>query len=262
MSEIFNQCPDKILEGMGKLYQRCLNWFRECEKDYGGRAGLARKVGASRAMMYKVLKEDTKSPTRPNAEDFLDWLDILGAKIVFPEEAQETSRPIQIVARKANGAGDFLPPIDPEQYRAVPLVADVSAGKGRAAEETFQSWVLIGSEEPALRWKTNLLAVRIGKGEISMTPLISPEDIVVVDLDDKHPGKDGAIYLVKYPDNQGAIKRVKIFRKSGHDMIAFYSDNFQEFPPDLYDLEADYGGDITSAIVGRCIWQRSDLRDK
>lgn len=58
------------------------------------------------------------------------------------------------------------------------------------------------------------------------------------------------------------VKRVAAKQDNGDTLVTFYSDNAAENPPDTYSLKAHYDGDISRAIVGRCIWSWADLSGK
>ena len=43
---------------------------------------------------------------------------------------------------------------------------------------------------------------------------------------------------------------------------SYYSDNAAKWPPGIYSLKNDFGGDWDRAIIGRVIWAWADVRDK
>jgi len=210
--------------------------------------------------MYKVLSQDKNT----NARAYLTWLENLGAKITFPDEQADLTRNVCWVDAKIVSAGEGQKKPIAEDYWAVPLVGEAGAGPGIMPSEEIKSWVLVHRHQHAVRFKRNLLAVEIEKNSTSMTPLLRPGDVVLVDRDDFKPNKAGGIFLVREPGPSGGgmVKRVATRQQNGDMAITFYSDNAPENPPQSYSLREDYDGEISNAIVGRCVWSWSDLMGK
>jgi transcriptional regulator with XRE-family HTH domain len=193
-------------------------------------------------------------------------LDRLGVRAVFPdEEPAPGARDICFIAPEktsvGTGAGDPVP----EDYLAVPLAASpVAAGPGLIPEDRIEGWVLVWRHHESVRFRTNLVAVEIGKNEHSMVPALHPGDLVLVDRDDKSPDPPGRIMLVTEPGEAGGamVKRVATKKVDDDVELVFYSDNSREFPPFTYRLHRDYDGDITRAVVGRVVWAWSDMTRK
>ena len=201
---------------------------------------------------------------KPRFEELAEVLDAMGARILFLGDRPETTRDVCWVDAKVVAAGEGQPMPLSESYFAVPLVGEAGAGPGVMSDDTIKSWVLVYRHQHAVRLKSNLLAVEIGKGSTSMTPLLCPGDIILVDRDDFKPAKPGGIFLVREPGQQGGamIKRVAV-KPVDHDLlITFYSENTAENPPETFSLRADYNDKITDAIVGRCVWAWSDITGK
>jgi len=198
------------------------------------------------------------------ADNLAKILDFMGAKLTFPDERSELAKDVRWVDAKIvpAGSGQNLPP--QEDYFAVPLVGEVGAGPGVMSTGLIRSWVLVYRHQHAIQFRRNLLAVEIEKGSTSMIPLLRPGDIVLVNRDDFTPDKPGGIFLVREPgqDSGAMVKRVATKQRNGDTLVTFYSDNAAENPPTSYSLGADYGGVISNAIVGRCIWSWSDLSGK
>lgn len=168
-----------------------------------------------------------------------------------------------INAESALTNGPTPPPDVAEDYLAVPMASEpVAAGPGLFPEDQIQGWMLVYRHHPSVQFKSNLVAVEVGKNERSMLPLFSPGDILLVDKDDKDPQPAGRAMLVCDPDGACAIKRVSVTKDDGDYAVTFYSDNVKEFPPRSYKLGRDYGGDMSRAVAGRVVWAWSDVRDK
>ena len=106
----------------------------------------------------------------------------------------------------------------------------------------------------------------LGKHSTSMVPTLKPQDIVLVDRQDKDVMNfKGRIMLVLDPfDGSGKIKRVAAENqpKKRDYRITYYSDNAAENPPEVYSLMEDFEGDWNKSIVGRVVWAWSDVSCK
>lgn len=215
---------------------------------------------SDRATLYKFINGTSKSPY---AHNFVDWLDKVGGRIVFPDEEDLVpSKEIQFTAPKIVQAGEGKPP-ESSDYLAVPLAAGaVAAGRGLVPEDAIRGWILVYRHQDSIRFRSNLIAVEVGKGQDSMTPTIFPGDILLVDRSDfdqgfKHPGN---IFLCREPrDNEVMVKRVVLQKANGGTNVMFYSDNSIEYPPQVFNLEEHYESDIGRAIIGRVVWSWSDM---
>jgi SOS-response transcriptional repressor LexA len=247
---------------MAKLYSEALLWLeKEAERKHGGKNRAWQVLGAKKATYYKALSRNAI----PNAKEFLRWLELEGAKLTFPDKQSDTSRQVRFVSpHMVPVNGEAAPPV-PDDYIAVPLAkGGVAAGRGLVPKDEIQDWVLVARNQDSIRFRTNLIAVRIDRGMDSMAPTLHPGDIVLVDKDDFKDKFEapGNIFLIREPDDSVAVKRVVIEGKNGDTVLTFYSDNVTQYPPRNYSLAADYGGDISRAIVGRCVWSWADMRKK
>jgi hypothetical protein len=225
---------------------------------------LADHLGLSAAQKTSFYK-NLNFKSSPSSKTLMTWLDQLGARIVFPDEKHDTTCEVRFVApRMVQVNGDPNPPV-PDDYIAVPMARGaVAAGAGLVPSDEIHDWVLVARNQDAIRFRTNLIAVRIDRGMDSMAPTLHPGDIVLVDKDDFKDKFDapGNIFLVREPDHSVAVKRVVIKGKNGDTTLTFYSDNVTLYPPQNYSLNEDYAGDISRAIVGRCVWSWADMRKK
>ena len=194
----------------------------------------------------------------PSIKNISPIIDRLGKFVTEIEPAKD----VCFVNAKVMPAGEFVAPPQSEQYIAAPLVGEVGAGPGYFAQEDVESWFLVYKHVPAIMHRRDLIAVEIGDHSTSMSPLLNPGDIVLVDRDDHSVEHPGHIMLVRDPDGAGMIKRVAL-NKDGDDWsLQYYSDNAAKNPPMTFKLGEDYDGDITKAVVGRVIWAWSDVRNK
>lgn len=243
---------EKIIDGLNKL---ATNEFKNPRQ-------LADYLGVEPNLITRWLNKDRV----PRLDTLGEVMDKLGVSVTFPFEKDEidTTRPICFVDAKISPAGYLLPPPDTEDYLAVPMVGEVGAGAGMIDQGELKSWVLVHSQSLAVRNRTNLLAVEIGRNQRSMIPTLHPEDIVLVNRDDygqngyKPPGN---IFLVRDPGMDGGmVKRVSVTEKGTRSTITFYSDN-PEYEPETYHLD-EYDNDIKKAIVGRVVWSWTDMSRK
>ncbi len=191
-------------------------------------------------------------------------LDKLGVKASFPDDSLAARDVCFVTPDKTPNAGDKGEPV-PEDYLAVPLAAmPVAAGPGIIPDDEINGWVLVWRHHESVRFRSNLVAVEIGRNEHSMIPALHPGDLVLVDREDTNPEPAGRIMLVTEPGESGGamVKRVATKKVDDDIELVFYSDNSREFPPYTYRLKRDYDGDISRAIVGKVIWAWSDMTRK
>lgn len=245
---------------MGFLEEALEGLRHIAETQFGGPTPMAEKLGVNPPTITRWLNKERV----PQLASLAPILDALGAKIVFPGDRANLSQDVRWVDAKVVPAGGTSDLPSAEDYFAVPLVGEAGAGPGIMPSDGIKSWVLVYRHQHAIRFKRNFLAVQIDRGSTSMTPLLRPGDIVLVDRDDFRPDKPGGIFLVREPGQDGGamVKRVAASQKNGDTTITFYSDNAADNPPTSHSLQEDYDGDISKAVVGRCVWSWSDLAGK
>lgn len=191
--------------------------------------------------------------------DTLDkLLPALGVRMTFPGERDETVRPVKILGTAP--ANHELTDL----YRNIPLTTLGAAAKpGFLDDSLIESHMLIYANDPSFRFRTNLVAARIGKSHRHMMPLLCPGDMVVIDKDDKIPMQNGQIYLVRDADDTPSLRRVKAFTNSdGQHIHIFYGDNVDEYPPETFASDDRQATGPREAIVGKVVWMSSDLSEK
>ncbi len=231
-------------------------------KPFGTRVDLARFLGLPQTQATKLFNFLKGSDTQYTA--VMEWFEMLGGKLIIPDKEVSQAREVHFVNAKVINAGENLPPIIPDDYLAVPMCTEAGAGPGIVQCEEFQSWFLVYRNEPSIRLRSNLIAVKIAKGSTSMLPTLAPGDIVLVDRGENSNPRPGKIYLVAEPDGSTKVKRVKvdIDKIARQTRITYYSDNVAENPPEMYYLESDYEDDLSRAILGRVVWAWSDVSEK
>lgn len=230
-------------------------------KEFATRVDMARFLGLSQTQQTKLFNFLKGSDTQYKA--VLDWFERLGGK--FEADAPPSKDVCFIDARVAPAGERLLPPPN-EDYLAVPLVEEVGAGPGIIPQHELISWFLVWRHQRAIQHKRDLIAVMLGKHSTSMIPTLKPQDIVLVDRQDKDVMNfKGRIMLVLDPaDGSGKIKRVAAenLPKKRDYRITYYSDNAADNPPEVYSLMEDFEGDWNKSIVGRVVWAWSDVSGK
>ena len=162
-------------------------------------------------------------------------LDKLGARLCFPDDPADAAREVCFVAPTRSAVARDAPPPDAEDYIAVPLSASpVAAGPGLIPEDKIDGYVLVWRHHESVRFRSNMIAVQIGRQELSMVPTLHPGDIVLVDRNERDPVPAGKIMLVTEPGGDDAgvmVKRVSTHKTPDDVELIFYSDNSREFRP-------------------------------
>lgn len=242
-------------------YEDILAGLERATATAGNTSKLAEVLGEAPSLLTRWFKRERV----PKLDKIGPILDALGAKVVFPDQAKDTTREICWVEAKRVGAENGAKPPSAENYFAVPLAKGaIAAGPGLVPEDEVKGWLLVYRYQKAIQYRTNLVALEIGQGQESMAPTLHPEDIVLVDRDVRQPEPEGSIFLVRDKDDDVAIKRVTVERRKGETWLAYSSDNPDKrtYPPRFFSLEEDFGGDISRAIVGRVVWAWKDMTRK
>lgn len=220
---------------------------------------MADELGIDPSQLNRFLKKERGL----NADSLGHILDQLGVSITFGDEPADAAKEVafQLPSKSQVDTGTADPESD--DYLAVPLAASpVAAGPGLIPEDKVEGWVLVWRHQESIRFRSNLVAVEVGKNEVSMVPTLHPGDIVLVDRNDRDPSPAGKIMLVCEPDGGTMVKRVNTKRTDDDLELIFYSDNSRDFPPMTYGLDRDYDGEITRAIGGNVVWAWSDMTRK
>ncbi len=254
---------------MGMLEEALDGIRRICEKKS------ARQVALDADMNPSTLTRWLDGSRKPSFKKISPLLSNLNAKIVFPDDSPEMTRPVTICGHMSRAVHDQMQIHDSieaahaaagpnsEDYIAVPLAdMPVAAGPGLLPNGNIKGWVLAWRHQASIMWKSNLVAVEIGKNQTSMVPVLHPGDIVLVNRDDWEPDPPGKIMLVCEPDGSAAIKRVSLEKDGKRVSVIFYSENSAEYPPKIFDVQEKYEGEIRRAIAGRVVWSWSDMTKK
>jgi hypothetical protein len=237
------------------------------------RRALWRKVGEGKPFANRKRMADALDIDPSQLNRFMDGerglssdtlgrlLDGLGARLAWPDEpasgGQDADRgkaPSEPGDPPRFNAGDFLAvPLAPQPLSDVPE---------RFSDNEIPGWVLVPKQHESVRFRPDLMALVIAKGDMSMAPALHPGDIILVDRAEKSPDPAGKLMLVRTPGQGCQVRRV-CARPEGDDLeLLFYSDNPREFPPRVQRLRQDLDGDIDRAVVGRVVWAWSDMTRK
>lgn len=230
-------------------------------KRYPNNKRMADDLGVDPSQLNRFLKKERGL----NADSLGHILDKIGASITFEDEPADSTREVCFHMPSKAQENQAAPDPQSDDYLAVPLTTPmVAAGPGIIPIEKVEGWVLVWRHQASIRFRTNLVAVKVGKNELSMAPTLHPGDIVLVDRNDRAPSPPGRIMLVSEPDSHGeaSIKRVNTRCLDDDLKLIFYSDNNREFPPSTHRLDRDYDGDINRAIGGNVVWAWSDMTKK
>lgn len=218
---------------------------------------IARRAGVQQASLSRFL---SATQATLNGDVLIRLINWLGGRIMLGDNPDKD---VCFVKADTVSSAEGAAPPQALDYIAAPLVGEVGAGAGYLPEEEIRSWFLVYRQLPAIRYRRNLVAVEIGPASTSMRPTLNPGDIVLVDRDDRDVTRPGHMMLVLDPlDGSGMVKRVSVHERGGDFQITFYSDNAAAWPPNVYSLEKDFGGDWDKAIIGRVIWAWADVREK
>lgn len=175
------------------MYTHAKKWLREMADEEGGINALARRIGTSHQKMRRALEGETD----PAASAFLNWLESIGAKIVFPDEEDRKLRLVKIpLAGSEIGAGSsfFYDDDDDDEARTY----------------TFREDFINRLNAPVD--KLRLFRVR----GTSMEPDICSGDVVLVQFKEGVKPRDGDVLVIRV-GSELLIKQV--FFAPGHKLL-------------------------------------------
>ncbi len=223
----------------------------------GSPSRLARAIGVRPNMITRWIRSE-RFPNLKSVQPVFDYLNE-----EFRTFDAVVDRTVQFVNPRLAKAAQLLERPKADDFVAAPVVGEVGAGPGYFDQNQVKRWMLADATHPAVRGRSNLIAVEIGDRSTSMLPLLSPGDVVLVDRDDTDVSQPGHVMLVRDPDGAGMVKRVKMENYAGLGwQVVFYSDNAAENPPLIYSLGGDYGGSLQNAIVGRVVFAMQDMKNR
>ena len=104
-----------------------------------------------------------------NTDSLGHILDRIGATITFGDEPADAVRDLCFRLPDKIQAEGNAPDPQSDDYLAVPLAASpVAAGPGLIPEDKVEGWVLVWRHQESIRFRSNLVAIEVGKNELSM----------------------------------------------------------------------------------------------
>jgi SOS-response transcriptional repressor LexA len=183
----------------------------------------------------------------PEAEYLLKIYNFLGitSDFLLGIEDKSKSRPERLPVPILELA-DFVEvkePIKRNDFITVPLVSGrIAAGRGIIVDENVEDWVITHKNVTGQR--KNLISIRIDEKEgMSMYPILSPGDIIIINRDDISITPKG-IYAVRI-DDYCTIKRLQ----QSDDQLLLIPENTAEYKTQIIDLRTN-----PKPIIGKVIW--------
>lgn len=219
------------------------------------------ELGVDPSQLGRFLKKERGL----NADSLGRIMDGLGAELVFPDQAKGAAMDVRFTSMQGQ-TEDKMPGMpDPGSFYAVPVTTPpVPGAPTTITRDAAKDWLIVSCAHEAIAYNENLLAMRVSRGDTAMAPMIRPNDTILVNPDDRTPHPPGRIMLVADPDPQMGtmIRRVSAKRLDDDMELIFYSENNIEHPPTTYQLNRDYGGDMSRAILGHVVWAWTDMNGK
>lgn len=239
------------------IYEQFLELLDRAIQEFGSANQLAEHLGVPTNRITRWKNRERI----PQLDTIQPIIDAMNAQLV--SGGGQSVRNVRFVNAHIVDAENAKTPPQEKDYLAAPILGEVGAGPGVIPESEIKGWFMVPRSVVAGRGLHDLIAVEIAPRSVSMKPKLSPGDIVVVDRDDKDVSTPGNMMLVYDPvDSSGMVKRVSVREEKGDALITFYSENASQYPPKVYSLMKDFGGEWHNAIVGKVIWAWTDMRGK
>lgn len=191
-----------------------------------------------------------------NVESLGRVLDGLGVRLVFPDQAGESAREVCFVSADKVSAAAAAQEAEPGDFLAVPLVdAAEAALSGAVPESRVRGWVLVRRDHPGMAGRSDLAAVAVA--DESLSPLLRPGDLAVIDRADRAPEPPGSIMLVQAPGQVPVLRRVSAAPGPDGPELTFSSDHPRDFPPATVRPAPGQ-----RPVIGRVLWSFGDVTGK
>lgn len=140
-------------------------------------------------------------------------------------------------------------------FGAVPLMRSrIAAGRELVVEDGDYAGTLAFNAKFLNRWKRPI-CVRVGAHEESMLPLITPDDVVLLECAEasRLEPDQANIYAVRV-DGGATLKRVEVIQQDGRAWLALLSENpdKKRYPVRLMPIEEH--ASVLDYVVGRVVW--------
>lgn len=157
------------------------------------------------------------------------------------------------------------PAFQDDRFDAVPLMSGKIAA-GNALEVLDESDRSLAFTRSFLRRWKRPICVQVGAKEESMLPVITPNDVVLLDQDD--PAVTGAttpdpsdIYAVRV-DGGSTLKRVDLVRDGDRAWLALMSENQDKRKYPVRMLPVEEGASWHRYLIGRVVWHGQHMKER
>ena len=183
----------------------------------------------------------TKSPGMDNSIKIAEYFNISLDELSGREEKPTMSAEYDLIKDSRVCSLYDIPNILPIETKKIPVLGTVAAGVPILAEESFESYVDVGTGVSCD------FALRV-KGDSMINARIHDGDIVFIRKQDTVGQGEIAAVLI---DDDATLKR---FRRYGNHIV------LQAENPEFQDIEFELGDDVNVRILGKAIAFQSDVR--
>ncbi len=232
--------------------------FRYCFKnsEFKSQKAVAMVAGVSESTISEMMTKKSYSPqTQAKIAKVFGYYDLLDFFALGRKLLEGNHKPDSFIIQVESDQEKAVLEEQIGRCRAVPLYESgkLAAGeKGLMFDPYEQSVSVIILYQKELTGRMNHKLIGLKVGGTSMSPVIPPGSVVVIDLDD-HELVNNKIYAVNYPQNGENIAAVKRVQKWRHGLVLLSCD--PEYPPELSEL------DWNELCVGRAVWIWRSLED-
>ena len=209
---------------------------------HGFKNALAKALGAQPSTLQRWFRK-----SYPEAESLMKIYETFGATPNFLFAIEEKSKArmerLQVPVLELSDFVEVKEPVKRDEFVTIPLVAGrIAAGRGIIVDEHIEDWVIMHKNIAGKR--KNLISIRIDKKEgMSMYPTLKPEDIVIINRDDKTITPQG-IYAVRI-DEDCTVKRLQTL----DDQLLLIPENTAGYKTQIINLRTN-----PDPVIGRVIW--------
>lgn len=234
-------------------------WASLSEKFLGmavEQAGTVQKLADITGIPRSTIQNWQSGTSKPTLDKFGKVMEYIG---VIPQRVgQEAVESVSF----ANIQFEGMDAPRSEDYLAIPVLKNpdlLSPGNYYVTGNNTFITTLASAKYKATKGRKHMVGIFIKDND--MAPLLEPDDVVYVDLDDTQVKEHGHTYLVRdAATNKVCVRRVDEEEEDGDLRLHFSADN-PATKPRHYSVKKHYGGDRRAAILGRVIWARIDMRN-
>lgn len=231
----------------------CLRNFLNVHK---GNASLAAK---SLGVPVSTFASWVRGSRKPSIEHLNNMFERLN--IQFHEPIAQESINIQaesVPTENSTSPGETVS----SDYLSIPLLSQCNAGFAIIDHTAIKESFIIYRNIESLKFRSNLIAVRISKDDESMFPVLRPGDIIVVDKSDRVLSKESGTYLVSIPKVGVSVRYVSLVIYENETKITCFSESSNNYPPRVYSLVNDFMGNSDNFIIGRVVARYGPVKSK